>query len=187
MLYENEARQIAEGLLFLSNEAMTPMMLARHMKIEESDAKKLLEALYEDYQVQKRGFFLKKIGKGYQFATIPEVSPYIEQFFKPKVTSLSKASLEVLAIIAYKKGATRSEVEQIRGVKSDGPLNHLLDKDLIEEAGRLEVVGRPILYQTTDVFLRTFGLSSLEDLPRTEAYSALFSEALRGEGADREE
>lgn len=187
MLYENEAKQIAEGLIFISNEGMTPKMLATYMKIEEKDAEALLEGLYEDYQKKERGFFLKKVGRLYQFATVPIVSPYIEQFYKPKTASLSKASLEILAIIAYKKGATRSEIEQIRGVKSDGPLTHLLERNLLEEAGRLEVVGRPILYQTTDVFLRTFGLSSLEELPRIADYEALFTEALRVDSAEREE
>lgn len=187
MLYENEAKQIAEGLIFISNEGLTPKMLASYMSIEEKDAEGLLESLYEDYQAMKRGFFLKRVGRLYQFATMPLVSPYIEQFFKPKTANLSKASLEILAIIAYKKGATRSEIEQIRGVKSDGPLAHLLEKNLIEEAGRLDVIGRPILYQTTDVFLRTFGLSSLEELPRNADYEALFSEVLRVDGADREE
>ena len=186
MLYENELKKIAEGLLFISNEGMTPKMLAEFMKIEESDASVLLDAIYEDYQSADRGFFLKKIGRLYQFATIPEVSPYIEKLFRPKASQLSKASLEILAIIAYKSKATRSEIETIRGVKSEGPLLHLLEKKLIEEAGRLDVIGRPILYQTTDLFLRTFGLSSLEDLPRIDDYQRLFDEIVE-EGTQEEE
>lgn len=174
MLYENESKKIAEGLLFISNEGMTPMMLADLMQIDREDAQRLLDDLYEDYMTKERGFFIRRMGQLYQFATIPLVSPYIEGLFRPKASQLSKASVEILAIIAYKQKATRGEIEAIRGVKSEGPLVHLLEKNLIEEAGRLEVSGRPILYQTTDIFLRTFGLASLDDLPNIEEYQSLF-------------
>lgn len=174
MLYENESKKIAEGLLFISNEGMTPMMLADLMQIDREDAQRLLDDLYEDYMTKERGFFIRRMGQLYQFATIPLVNPYIEGLFRPKASQLSKASVEILAIIAYKQKATRGEIEAIRGVKSEGPLAHLLEKNLIEEAGRLEVSGRPILYQTTDIFLRTFGLASLDDLPNIEEYQSLF-------------
>ena len=174
MLYDNESKKIAEGLLFISNEGMTPMMLADLMQIDREDAQRLLDDLYEDYMTKERGFFIRRMGQLYQFATIPLVSPYIEGLFRPKASQLSKASVEILAIIAYKQKATRGEIEAIRGVKSEGPLVHLLEKNLIEEAGRLEVSGRPILYQTTDIFLRTFGLASLDDLPNIEEYQSLF-------------
>jgi segregation and condensation protein B len=174
VLYENESKKIAEGLLFISNEGMTPMMLADLMQIDREDAQRLLDDLYEDYMTKERGFFIRRMGQLYQFATIPLVSPYIEGLFRPKASQLSKASVEILAIIAYKQKATRGEIEAIRGVKSEGPLVHLLEKNLIEEAGRLEVSGRPILYQTTDIFLRTFGLASLDDLPNIEEYQSLF-------------
>ena len=174
MLYENESKKIAEGLLFISNEGMTPMMLADLMQIDREDAQRLLDDLYEDYMTKERGFFIRRMGQLYQFATIPLVSPYIEGLFRPKASQLSKASVEILAIIAYKQKATRGEIVAIRGVKSEGPLVHLLEKNLIEEAGRLEVSGRPILYQTTDIFLRTFGLASLDDLPNIEEYQSLF-------------
>lgn len=174
MLYENESKKIAEGLLFISNEGMTPMMLADLMQIDREDAQRLLDDLYEDYMTKERGFFIRRMGQLYQFATIPLVNPYIEGLFRSKASQLSKASVEILAIIAYKQKATRGEIEAIRGVKSEGPLAHLLEKNLIEEAGRLEVSGRPILYQTTDIFLRTFGLASLDDLPNIEEYQSLF-------------
>lgn len=174
MLYENESKKIAEGLLFISNEGMTPMMLADLMQIDREDAQRLLDDLYEDYMAKERGFFIRRMGQLYQFATIPLVNPYIEGLFRPKASQLSKASVEILAIIAYKQKVTRGEIEAIRGVKSEGPLAHLLEKNLIEEAGRLEVSGRPILYQTTDIFLRTFGLASLDDLPNIEEYQSLF-------------
>ena len=170
MLYENESKKIAEGLLFISNEGMTPMMLADLMQIDREDAQRLLDDLYEDYMTKERGFFIRRMGQLYQFATIPLVNPYIEGLFRPKASQLSKASVEILAIIAYKQKATRGEIEAIRCVKSEVPLAHLLEKNLIEEAGRLEVSGRPILYQTTDIFLRTFGLASLDDLPNIEDY-----------------
>ena len=174
MLYENESKKIAEGPLFISNEGITPMMLADLMQIDREDAQRLLDDLYEDYMAKERGFFIRRMGQLYQFATIPLVSPYIEGLFRPKASQLSKASVEILAIIAYKRKVTRGEIEAIRGVKSEGPLAHLLEKNLIEEAGRLEVSGRPILYQTTDIFLRTFGLASLDDLPNIEEYQSLF-------------
>ena len=174
MLYENESKKIVEGLLFISNEGMTPMMLADLMQIDREDAQRLLDDLYEDYMAKERGFFIRRMGQLYQFATIPLVSPYIEGLFRPKASQLSKASVEILAIIAYKRKVTRGEIEVIRGVKSEGPLAHLLEKNLIEEAGRLEVSGRPILYQTTDIFLRTVGLASLDDLPNIEEYQSLF-------------
>lgn len=170
ILFEDEARRIAEGLLFIANEPVDAELLAKLMAIDVADAQNILEELAAFYAEGKYGFCLKKAGKGYQFATDPVVRPYIEKMFRPKMSRLSKASLEVMAIVAYRQPITRGEIEEIRGVKSEGPLNQLLDRELVMEIGRKETPGRPILYGTTLQFLRAFGLETLDELPQMEAF-----------------
>lgn len=107
-----------------------------------------------------------KVGGGWQFATAPAVAPYIEKTLSEKKTKLSAAAYETLAIIAYKQPVTRSQIEYIRGVKSDGPIQQLLARGLIEEQGRLDQPGGPVVFGTTVAFLVAFGLKRLEDLPK---------------------
>lgn len=117
--------------------------LAKICEISEPDVREVLALLSEDYSREDRGIVLREVGGGWQFATAPAVAPYIEKTLSEKKTKLSHAAYETLAIIAYKQPVTRSQIEYIRGVKSDGPIQQLLARGLIEEQGRLDQPGRP--------------------------------------------
>ncbi len=133
--------------------------------LDKEELKWCLDELINDWNGLGRGFRLQEVAGGYQFRTLSDYSEIIIQFKQSKPFRLSRAALEVLAIIAYKQPITRIEVDEIRGVDSSGVIGLLLDKRLIEMKGRKEVIGRPFLYGTTEEFLQTFGLKSLKDLP----------------------
>jgi len=125
-----------------------------------------VEELKNEYNTQKRGFGIIEILEGYQICSRPEYYTYIQEILgEQRNQPLSNAAMEALAIIAYKQPVTRGQIENIRGVNSDGCVNRLYERGLIDEAGRLDAPGRPILYKTTDTFLRCFGLKSPKDLP----------------------
>ena len=131
----------------------------------------ILDEMQNEYEEEKRGIKLISINGEFQLVTKAENSDYIQKLLrKNKRQSLSQASLESLAIIAYKQPITRVDIDEIRGVKSESALQRLLEKDLIKEVGRLEVPGRPILFGTTDEFLRQFGLKELNELPSLDLY-----------------
>jgi len=156
---------ILEALLFI---AVTPVSISQLSSSLDESEKKIKEALEEldKYYTESRGLKLQWHGKKVQLTSSPEFSKIIEDFLGVEVTTtLSQASLEALAIIAYKQPVTRPEIDEIRGVNSDGVVRNLLSKGLIEENGRVEGAGRPILYGTTSDFLNYFGLSSIEELP----------------------
>ena len=125
-----------------------------------------VEELKNEYNTEKRGFSIIEILEGYQICSRPEYYTYIQEILgEQRNQPLSNAAMEALAIIAYKQPVTRGQIENIRGVNSDGCVNRLYERGLIDEAGRLDAPGRPILYKTTDTFLRCFGLKSPKDLP----------------------
>jgi segregation and condensation protein B len=135
-------------------------------ELERAEIKKCLKELTEEWKSLGRGVILEEVAGGYQFRTDPAYSEYITNFNKRiKKFRLSRAALEVLAIIAYKQPVTRVEVESIRGVDSSGVINALLERRILEIKGRKEVIGKPFLYGTTGEFLEVFGLKSLTDLP----------------------
>lgn len=160
-----EQLQIIEGLLFIQgDEGVTLEDLAITLEISQEEAQQLLERLRLEYD--NRGLTLLQTSGKYRFATRKEQSHYYQRFFsQPKRQTLSKASLEVLAIIAYNAPITRATIEHIRGVSCEKAIKTLLQFDLIEEAGRETTVGRPMLYATTETFLDYFGLVSLAELP----------------------
>ena len=134
-------------------------------------ALEILNEITEEFKAESRGIKLINIDDSYQFVTKPENSEFIQKLLKKnKRQSLSQASIESLAIVAYKQPITRVDIDEIRGVKSESALQRLLERDLIKDVGRLEVPGRPILYGTTDEFLRQFGLQSLKELPSLDLY-----------------
>jgi len=159
---------ILECLLFVSSEPLTPSQAAEVLEIEESEARQALEALKTSFG-EGRGIHLVEVAGGYQMCTRPEFSPYVMRLLRPPVQRLSRQALETLAIIAYQQPITQPEIEAVRGVNCDGVMKTLLDRRLIEEAGRRQAPGRPILYGTTQDFLQYFGLKSLADLPAIEA------------------
>lgn len=166
MLIDLSYKAIVEGLLFMADAPMSCSDLAKVMEIDESGVREVLSLLTEEYSHSDKGIVLRKIGGGYQFFTAPLVEPYINKIFSEKKTKLSNAAYETLSIVAYKQPVTRSQIEYIRGVKSDGPIQQLLLRGLIEEKGRLEQPGRPVVFGTTVAFLVAFGLNRIEDLPK---------------------
>lgn len=165
-LQENQSGLIAsiEALLFVAIEPVSPLQLATVLGITTPEVEELLLILQENYQ--DRGLRLQRHAGKVQLTSAPEKAEIIELFLGLEATSrLSRASLEALAIIAYKQPVTRPSLDAIRGVNSDGVLRSLLTKGLIQELGRSEGPGRPILYGTTPDFLQYFGLSSLSVLP----------------------
>lgn len=164
---------LLESLLFVASGPVSPARLAAALDISQAAVHELLGKLGEEYQ--GRGLRLQRSGGGLvQLTSAPEASGAIERFLGLELTSrLSQAALEVLAIVAYLQPATRPQIDQLRGVNSDGALRTLLSKGLVEEVGRLETPGRPILYGTTPEFLQSFGLNALMDMPPLEEEQAL--------------
>ncbi|WP_018922163.1 SMC-Scp complex subunit ScpB [Salsuginibacillus kocurii] len=156
-----------ESLLFVcGDEGVSVQEAARVLEIESEEAKDRLDSLARQYRDRDAGIQIRKFGDVYQFTTIKEAAPYITAMLHPpERKTLSQAALETLAIVAYRQPITRIAIEEVRGVKSDRPIQTLVGKGLIQEMGRSEGVGRPILYGTTTQFLDAFELSSLEELP----------------------
>ena len=166
---KNELISVIESLLFVSGEALSLKEIANILKISSNYAKELLELLSSEYEKSNRGIKLININNSFQLVTKPQNSDYIQELIKGNTRqTLTQASLEALAIVAYKQPITRIDIDEIRGVKSDSAVQNLLEKGLIKERGRMNVPGRPILYITTEEFLRQFGLEELEDMPNLE-------------------
>jgi segregation and condensation protein B len=158
------AAAIIEGLLFVASEPVGVAELVRASGLSGEAVTEVLAALASSYRA--RGIRLQWLGEQVQLVSAPEVAPYAERFLGVQgETRLSTAALEVLAIVAYRQPITRAAIDAIRGVDSGGVLRALLARSLVAEAGRLDVVGRPIVYATTPEFLRQFGLSRLDELP----------------------
>ncbi|MCL2103052.1 MAG: SMC-Scp complex subunit ScpB [Syntrophorhabdaceae bacterium] len=160
---------ILEALLLCSAEPLTLATLSEITGCQSGAVLEALDRLQQDYYEQGRGFAICEIAGGWMFATFPQHAPYIEKLVKPRISSLSQASLEVLSIIAYRQPVTRGEMEEIRGVNCDSSVNTLLDRGLIREAGRKDVPGKPLMFATTTDFLKYFGLTSIRDLPEIES------------------
>lgn len=172
MLFSEELLGALECLLFVAHEPLSVKRLAEILELKEAEVEELLDMLSREYEKSGRGIQLVEVAGGYQVCTRPEFAAYVEKLYKPQAQALSRAALETLAIIAYKQPITRAEVEQIRGVKVDGVINTLMEKGLLEEVGRKEGPGRPILYGTSNKFLQHFGLKSLDELPDPEDFVA---------------
>jgi segregation and condensation protein B len=166
-----------EALLFVSDKpVMVDQLKEAIAGSTTTDIKEVLSLLKSDYDVNPRGMMIIEIAGGWQMLSSASFAEYIREFYKTRhKEKLSRAGLEVLAIIAYKQPVSRTDVEMIRGVNSDGTVMHLLNKGLIKIAGRKEVPGRPYVYGTTSQFLEYFGLRSVEDLPKLEEFPALMA------------
>ena len=168
MQYVEKLRATVESLLFITNEPLTSSQIAELAEIEEDDVLDVLDWLQEDYSDASKGIAVMKLGDGYIMAIKQDYLPYVEKLYRPQMSTLSMAALETLAIIAYKQPVTRGEVELIRGVKADKIVQNLIAKELIEEKGRKDAPGRPILYGTTRKFLQYFNIESLDQLPENK-------------------
>jgi len=155
-----------EALLFVASEPLSIKHMARLTHATEIEIAATLQKIEQEYT--DRGIVLREIGGGYRFASAPLARDVVEAYLLPPKTNLSTPAMETLAIIAYLQPVTKSEIEAIRGVSAESVVTTLLDRRLILEAGRKDVVGRPMLYKTTPEFLESFGLRSLEDLPHME-------------------
>lgn len=169
---QEELQRAIEAILFAAGERIEISRLASVLETDPKDIEKAADALAAELSFNRRGIRILKLEKGYQMVSSGEMADFITAALETrKPPKLSSSQLEALTIIAYYQPATKAMVEQIRGVDSAYSIGALLNKKLIEDAGRLNVPGRPILYRTTPNFLRTFGLSSLEELPEIEKVS----------------
>ena len=167
-----ELQRAIEAILFAAGERIEASRLAMALETDVNEIIAAADALADTYAYERRGIRILRLEKGYQMVSSGEMADYITKALETrKPPKLSSSQLEALTIVAYYQPATKAMVEQIRGVDSSYSISALLNKKLIEEAGRLNVPGRPIQYRTTDAFLRTFGISSLEDLPPIDKIS----------------
>lgn len=162
-----EHKAIVEGLLFASGDTgISIKQLVNIMEVNRSTIEYLLEELKFDYEHTDRGIMIMQSQDMFHLTTKPHHSHYYQKLFEnPKMSRMSQAALETLAIIAYQQPITRTEIEEIRGVKSDRSVQTLLARSLIEEVGRRDSIGRPVLFSTSKDFLTYFGLSTIEELP----------------------
>ena len=169
---KSNIKSAIESMLFVSGEPLSLRDLSNNLEIKDNIIEEIIKEMMNEYEEKSRGIRLISINAAYQLVTKSENSDYIQKLLKKnKRHSLSQASIESLAIIAYKQPITRIDIDEIRGVKSESAIQKLVEKGLIKDIGRLEVPGRPILYGTTDEFLRQFGLETLKELPSLDLYS----------------
>ena len=156
-LLTQEVRGRVEAILFVAGEPVLVSDMAKALELSESDMSHVLDLLVNEYDFEQRGFCLKRFGKHVQLATRAIYADWVERLLQPvQKQSLSQAAMETLAVVAYRQPVTKAEIEQIPSLSNKG---------LIEEVGRKDTVGRPILYGTTDEFLNHFGIGSLDQLP----------------------
>ena len=168
-----EIKSVIEGLLYVAGDAVSLKELSHVLSIDEGTVKRIINQMMDTYNEEKRGIQIIEVNSSYQFCTRPEHYEYIERLVKPQTRQgLSQAALETLSIIAYKQPITKAQIDAIRGVKSESSVARLEEKELIFEAGRLDTPGRPMIYCTTDNFLKLFGLKSLQELPPLQEMTA---------------
>ncbi len=171
---DKEIKSAIESLLFAWGEPLKIKDLAKALDIPTDKIKSNIIDLKKEFNEQMRGIQLIEVNNSYQLCTRRENYQYIEKLCMSSVSKgLSQPSLEVLAIIAYKQPITKHEIDNIRGVKSDKAINTLIERELIEVKGRLEKTGRPLIFGTTELFLKVFGFKSLEDLPKIENFQSV--------------
>lgn len=165
---KKDARRLAalEAVLFVAGAPLSTEEAARILRVHPASVKGLMERLRTELKRPERGLMLEEVGGGWRLATKPDFQAYIDEVGREtQQPPLTSAALETLAVIAYRQPVTKAEIDAVRGVRSESALNSLIERGLIEERGRKETPGRPILYGTTDRFLVYFGLKDLSDLP----------------------
>ncbi|UCH63307.1 MAG: SMC-Scp complex subunit ScpB [Fidelibacterota bacterium] len=173
-----EILQITEALLTASPEPLTQARLNQCLQLNDISLPEVIATLEQRFQEQQRPVNIVPVAGGYQLVTRAEYQPYLQRLFrKAGKLTLTRAALETLAVVAYRQPVTRMEIDQIRGVNSVSVLRALLEKELVTVKGRDEGMGRPLLYGTTAVFLQTFGLNRLSDLPKLKEIGEIMDEA----------
>ncbi|WP_277250159.1 SMC-Scp complex subunit ScpB [Phascolarctobacterium succinatutens] len=167
-MYLDKMTGALEAVLFAAGEPVSVAELADLLQLDKPQVWELVSELKQSYEAESRGLMLRETAGYFQLVTKPVYYNVLLGLGRKKEVKLTNASLETLAIVAFKQPVTRAEMEAIRGVKVDGVLNTLLDLGLVAEAGRKKALGNPILYATTEKFLMVFGLNSLEELPPLE-------------------
>jgi len=168
----SHVKYIIESLLFVSEVPVPISQIKKTLEnLTSNQIRKALTELKLEYEIRRGGFYLSEVAGGYQLRTRPEYKDWIKKFIRSRPVRLSRASLETLAIIAYKQPITRSEIEHIRGVDSSGIVRTLVDYKLIRIIGRKEVPGRPMLFSTSKKFLEVFELKDLTDLPSPDKFT----------------
>lgn len=155
-----------EGILFISETTVSVGEISSTLEITERKTEKILNELEREYLDKNRGFILRKVAGGYRLYSNPAISDILKVFVKSNIrTYISQAALETIAIICYRQPVTRTQIAEIRGVRTDSVILTLVDKGLIKEAGRLKEPGNPILYKTSEKLLEIMGINSIKDLP----------------------
>ncbi|ABR48685.1 putative transcriptional regulator [Alkaliphilus metalliredigens QYMF] len=164
---KNYIKAAIEAILFAWSDPISSSELSNILDIKVTETKEIMKEMIDEFNFHKRGIQIIQMNDHYQMSTRAEYHEILQKLFEPKQNKgLTQASLETLAIIAYRQPITKTEIESVRGVKCDKAISTLFEKNLIEDRGRLEKTGRPILFGTTLHFLKNFGLKSLEDLPK---------------------
>lgn len=165
-----------ESMMFVWGEPLHIKAAAEVFNIDKKDAYECFKELQSEYEQEGRGIVIREVNQSFQFVTRAENSEYIERLCTPvKEKKLSQSALEVLAIIAYKQPVTKGEIESVRGIKCDRVIEGLMKKGLIRETGRSSGIGRPILYGTTDSFLKNFGFKDIKELPNIEDIASVIN------------
>lgn len=162
---KDELQAALEAMLFVSGEAVPETKLMEVLALSPDALDELIAGLQTELEKPGSGLALIKIGGGYRLCTKTKLAPYLDKFTQVVDKKLSQPLMETLSIVAFKQPVTKQEIEEIRGVNSEKPLRRLVERDLIQEVGRKKVIGRPILYGTTALFLQCFGLNDIKDLP----------------------
>ncbi|MBR3375222.1 MAG: SMC-Scp complex subunit ScpB [Firmicutes bacterium] len=158
-----------ESMMFIWGEPLSAKEAGNVLGIDSDEALEIMRELAEEYEQEGRGIVIREVNGSFQYVTRESNADYIERLCTPvKIRRLSQSALEVLAIVAYRQPVTKGEIEAIRGIKCDRVMEGLLAKGLVEAVGRSQAIGRPVLYGTTDTFLKNFGFTSLKDLPEIE-------------------
>lgn len=174
-----------ESMMFVWGQPLDVREAAEIFNINKKDAYEYFKELQFEYEQEGRGIRIREINKSFQFVTAEENIEYIERLCTPvKHKKLSQSALEVLAIVAYKQPVTKGEIEAVRGIKCDRVIEGLQKKELLTEVGRSTAIGRPILYGTTDMFLKYFGFESLKDLPDIGSLDSLSQQEEPEDGID---
>ena len=174
-MYSNKTMKSAlETMMFIWGEPLEVKDAAEVLEADKKVIREIFRELQSEYEQEGRGIRIREVDDAFGFVTLAENDLFLKKLCTPvRVRRLSQAALEVLAIIAYRQPVTRSEIDSIRGIKSERVIDGLMDKDLVEVSGRSEGVGRPLLYGTTKEFLKKFGFSSLKDLPEVPEYEEM--------------
>jgi segregation and condensation protein B len=160
-----------EGILFISESPVNPRSIAKILDSDTGTVIEIIEQLKTEYLKEGRGFIVRKIGEGYRLYSNPSISEILKEFVNTNIKiHVTQAALETLAIVAYKQPVTRSQVAEIRGVKTDSVIISLENKGLIRDSGRLKEPGNPIIYRTSEKFLEILGIGSISELPPLKMY-----------------